>query len=342
MYKPRTRVEWAFIGVTATQAIGTSILDIVVLLRYFAWINPVVYQVPSSYVVPLNFGLFILGNVYLAGLAIDALRARNNLQLFGICIFNVGVFVFSLMRFGQTRENAERLARNHALDNIPFVKADVSFWPVVRPVLIVSSVLVGACMVSSWLLTFRLNREFAWAIYRHISGSLSVRRKYLTYQVLVVVMKLDVYFVIAFIIIYGLVDVHYAIPEFPLTMAIIPVLWIQVAMTIVFTKRENKIGAAAALVLRFGEIAYLISRILILNDIPHSGLSNTILKNEMLLFAGCSLALATTACVNATVCILNFNQGLKPLLASSGLKTGTYNFEPIHAQARLSVRLELD
>lgn len=153
------------------------------LLRYFTWINPVVYQVPASYVVPVNFGVFVLGNVYLAGLAFDALRARNNLQLFGICVFDVGVFVFSIMRYGQTHENANNLARNYALGNRPFMKADVRFWPVVQLALIVSSILVGACMVLSWLLTFRLNREFAWAIYRHISGSLSVRRKYLTYQV---------------------------------------------------------------------------------------------------------------------------------------------------------------
>lgn len=179
----------------------------VVLLRYFRWINDVVWQVPASYVrttptpshslrnrnsilanlftkvVPVNFGVFVLGNIYLAGLAIDALRARNNLQLFGICIFNVGVFVFSIMRYGQTHDNAGNLAENFAMGNKPFVKADVRFWPVVQPALIVSSILVGTCMVASWLLTFRLNREFAWAIYRHISGSLSTRRKYLTYQV---------------------------------------------------------------------------------------------------------------------------------------------------------------
>ena len=141
-----------------------------------------VWQVPDSYVVPVNFGVFVLGNVYLAGLTFDALRARNNLQLFGICIFNVGVFIFSIMRYGQTHENAANLAVNHAMGNRPFVKADVLFWSKIQPALIVSTILVGACMVASWLLTFRLNREFAWAIYRHISGSLSTRRKYLTYQ----------------------------------------------------------------------------------------------------------------------------------------------------------------
>lgn len=141
------------------------------------------YQVPSSYVVPVNFGLFVLGNVYLAGLAFDALRAKNNLQLFGICISNVGIFVFSIMRYGQTQENADRLRVGYAMGNKPFVKEGLHFWPKVQPALIVSSIIVGACMVSSWLITFRLNREFAWAIYRHISGSLLIRRKYLAYQV---------------------------------------------------------------------------------------------------------------------------------------------------------------
>jgi hypothetical protein len=66
--------------------------------------------------------------------------------------------------------------------------------------------------------------------------------------VLLVIIKLDLYFVIAFIIVSGLVDVHYEIPEFPLTIAIIPLLWIQLAMTVIFTKRENRLGAVAALV----------------------------------------------------------------------------------------------
>ena len=61
-------------------------------------------------------------------------------------------------------------------------------------------------------------------------------------------MKLDFYFVTAFIVIYGLIDVHYEIPEFPLTIAIIPLLIIQLGMTIYFTKRENKFWATAAIV----------------------------------------------------------------------------------------------
>lgn len=73
-------------------------------------------------------------------------------------------------------------------------------------------------------------------------------------------MKLDVYFAIAFIVVYGLVDVHYEIPEFALTIAIIPVLWAQLAMTIYFTKRENKMGATAALVsCAFSDVCHRVS-----------------------------------------------------------------------------------
>jgi hypothetical protein len=56
------------------------------------------------------------------------------------------------------------------------------------------------------------------------------------------------YFLIAFVVLYGLINVHYVQPEFGITMALIPALGIQVAMTIVFTRSENVLGALAAIV----------------------------------------------------------------------------------------------
>lgn len=61
-------------------------------------------------------------------------------------------------------------------------------------------------------------------------------------------MKLEVFFTIAFIVTYGLIDVHFAIPEFPLTIAIIPLLFIQLFMTIYFIQHESRSGALAAIV----------------------------------------------------------------------------------------------
>ncbi|KAH6620548.1 hypothetical protein C7974DRAFT_235957 [Boeremia exigua] len=341
-YVPRSVIEWAFLVVAATQAISTSALDIVILLRFLSWVKPEVYQVPGAYVVPVNFAVFVLGNVYFAILAFDALQARNNLQLFGICAFNVGIFFFSLLRYDQTRYNATLLSTSTTIGGASLVKADVPFLSYIQPVLIVSTIVLGVCMLCSWILVFRLNHEFAWAIYRHVSGSLATRRKYLTYQILLVFMKLDIYFIIAFIIVYGTINVHWQIPEFPLTVAIIPLLIVQIGMTTHFTKRENRLGAIAAIVIRLGEIAYLLSRILVLHGVQKSSRSQTLMKNEMLFFAGCSLLLSTIACGNATLCLLNFGHGLKPLLMDSGWKQGRYEFQPIHDRGRPAARLELD
>lgn len=59
---------------------------------------------------------------------------------------------------------------------------------------------------------------------------------------------MEMYFLIGFIILYGLVNVHYTQPEFGLTIAIIPVMIIQVACTIISTKYENMLGAIGAIV----------------------------------------------------------------------------------------------
>ena len=142
-----------------------------------------VYEVPRSYVMPLQSGVFILGNIVQGTLAFDALRGRNSLQLMGICIFNSCIFVFSVMRYFQTKTNAALLSVGYNGSNIPFVKADVDFEKVIAPTLLPSTIIVGVCALVSYFLTIRLSSEFAWAIYRQVSGDIKARRRYLAYQV---------------------------------------------------------------------------------------------------------------------------------------------------------------
>ncbi|KAH7075769.1 hypothetical protein BKA63DRAFT_543122 [Paraphoma chrysanthemicola] len=328
MYRPRTTTEWIFLSTAALQALLTIALDIFVLITYFSWINPVIYQVPASYVVPLNFALFVLGNMYQAYLAFDALRTRNNLRMYSICLINFCLFVFGVMRFKQTERTARSLNAGEALGNQSFTDRDVDWWGKVAWALGMEAGVVGLGSFGE-----------LWAVYRHISGSLEMLRRYLAYQVLLVLIRIEVYFVIGFVLLYGLVDVHYEQPEFALTIAIIPALVIQVALTIIFTKSENVFGAAVAIVLRLGEMAYLLSRILVLTG--HGIRANTLLKDEMLLYAGVALALATLACLNAMLCLANFNKGLKPLLQRSSWNKSPHEFEPIN-QHRYSERIELD
>jgi hypothetical protein len=154
-----------------------------VLLLYFTWINPVVYQVPRSYVVPVNFGLFILGNIWQAALALDALRTKNILQLYSISALNICLFVFSVMRYWQTMETAQELQVGFAPGPIFFTNRGMDYWARVRPALLTSSVVVGVCTVVACVWVYFLQLELRWAIYRHISGSVKMLKRYLAYQV---------------------------------------------------------------------------------------------------------------------------------------------------------------
>lgn len=236
-----------------------------VLLEYTNWVNPVVYQVQRSYVIPLNFALFALGNFYQALLTFDALRLKNNLQLWAVCLLNFCLFVFSILRNFQTKDTAAILQEGYALYDRPFTDRSVDYWAKVKPVIWASAILIGVSFVISTFLVFLLQLEFRWAIYRHISGSLQMLRRYLAYQVfsvkrlgkgqlltttqvLLVLLRMEIFFLIGFILLYGLVAVHYVQPEFGLTIAIIPAMMIQIVLTIVCTKAEHTLGASVAIV----------------------------------------------------------------------------------------------
>lgn len=214
--------------------------------------------------VPVNFALSILGNIYQAVLAFDALRSKNNLQLYSICVIDACLFVFSIMCYRQTSRTVASLQLGEALGERPFTDRSIDFWKFVQPALLASSAIIALCFIIACVLVYLLQREYRWVIYRHISGSLGMLRRYFAYQVgfsklarnqgsstpqvLLVLLRIETYFLVGFVIVYGLIDVHYEQPEFSLTFAITPVLLIQVAMTIVFTKSENMIGAIAAIV----------------------------------------------------------------------------------------------
>lgn len=310
-----------------------------VLLQYYHWVKPEAFQGPGSYVIPVNFGIFALGNIYQAVLAFDALRLKNNLQLWGICALNACSFVFGIMRVRQTQRTASNLALSEALGNRPLVDRSVNYWRQIQPVLWASASIVGICSLVSSVLAFLLQREFRWVIYRHISGSLEMLRRYLAYQVLLVLLRLEIFFLVGFIILFGFIKVHFVEPEFGLTIAIFPAMVIQIACTVLSTKAENYLGAIVAIILRLGEMAYLASRVVLLSG--GGTMSHTLLQDEMLLFAAAALALSSLTCLNAMLCTFNFGKGLKPLLQNTSWKQRPHEFEPVH-QHRYAERIELD
>lgn len=64
----------------------------------------------------------------------------------------------------------------------------------------------------------------------------------------IVLVKIELYFFIGFIALYGVVDVHFEAPEFPLTVCLLLFELLQSLLGPYFTKTENITGSLVALV----------------------------------------------------------------------------------------------
>lgn len=67
-------------------------------------------------------------------------------------------------------------------------------------------------------------------------------------QVFLVLIKLNLYFLIGFIIQYNLVYVHFKEPEYTLTMLLIPVAIIAIFLGVWFVQRERTFSTIAIIV----------------------------------------------------------------------------------------------
>lgn len=147
------------------------------------WVQPNIIQVTISYVVPINLAIFVFTCVYELVLAIDAVHHKNNLLLFAICVSNVCILAFSAMQPNSMKEIARRLPHDRDAEWQPLVGLDFDFWKRVDPAQIACPFIFGICTLIIWPCAYQLHREYAWAIYRSIHGDLSIKTRFLAYEV---------------------------------------------------------------------------------------------------------------------------------------------------------------
>lgn len=215
---------------------------------------------------PLTLAVTTLGALYQFILTLDAYRIKNNTQLFVLCICNVCFSVATIMQYSQIKAARDRVIVNTDMYGTPFAKNDWKFWEHASPALLTCMVISCICSTALCALSFALSREFSWKLYQEVSPDRKMRARYFVYQVRVtvliislyqkltivqiylVILKFTPFFIVAFIIIYDLIDVHFVEPEFSLTMAIIPAALIHVGLAVWLVRIESYIGMLLILV----------------------------------------------------------------------------------------------
>ncbi|KAK3625953.1 hypothetical protein LTR22_023353 [Elasticomyces elasticus] len=338
MYLPNSRWTWAFMLVTFFQCIISLALEGYVFGKFQASLNDGARSqggnpAPSSALtIPTYLALFIFGFIYELVLVWDALRLKNTIQVIGICVYNAGMLVYAAVEMTQVDEALQTLS---SLPNA----VDEGTWRDLRPWLIAAPCVIALGTVLLSFIAWKLYDEFAWTIYKHISADLRLKRRYLTYQVYIALLKFDFFFFLGFTVQFLVVVPNTSKVEFWLTVAALPITIVLLFLAAYFTRRESYVGQSFILFIYCVGMAYFVFKLVRMYDADYHRVDEyRPARRSLTLFAVLTLIALVVTMVVACVCMRNFNKGLKPHIqkravpSAEELKYSNYGPDQFSAQ----------
>ncbi|KAJ5037560.1 uncharacterized protein L3040_007732 [Drepanopeziza brunnea f. sp. 'multigermtubi'] len=306
MYRPNTTWTWAFMIAAIIQAVIVLAIEAYLFAKLQLSIQPGHQKQPLAKTIPTYLTLFIFGFLYQLLLVYDSLRLKNTIQVIGLCIYNAGMLIYGSIQYDQIKTSIDRLGNKQWLDP---ERGDL--WHDIKPFLITVPCVIAFFTIVISVIAWKLYDEFAWTIYKHISADLRMKRRFLTFQIYIALLKFDFFFFLGFtvqflVVVTGLADV-----EFGLTIAAIPVTIGILFMAAWFTRRENKIGMVCILLLYFCGLAYFIFKLTRMYQ-PSREVNYLPVRKSLTSFAVLTIILIILTIANACVCMANFDKGLRP------------------------------
>ncbi|CAO1605690.1 hypothetical protein XANCAGTX0491_009196 [Xanthoria calcicola] len=321
MYKPNSPWTWAFVAVSVVQAAIVLGFEAFAFAKFQSSLRGDTNKESPSHTIPTFLALYIFGFLYQLLLVYDALRLKNTIQIIGLCIYNVGLLVYAAVQKDQIDEAIKQLSSGSK--NL----IDASVWNEEKPFLIAIPCVIGLVTVLMAIIAWKLYDEFAWTIYKHISADLKMKRRYLTFQIYIALLKFDFFFFLGFTIQFVVVVVDRSNVEFYLTIAAIPITIIILIMAGFFTRRENTPGMLVIITLYFAGLAYFLFKLARMwqPNGPRYKLYNPV-RSPLTTFAVITVILIVLTIINACMCTANFGHGLKPHITGRKLESEEEKF----------------
>lgn len=130
--------------------------------------------------IPTFLTLFIFGFLYILLLTWDALRLKNTIQIIGLCVANLAIFVYAILQIDQINNSIARLLSAGALKPD---EEDRNVWALCKPFLIAVPAVNGVITILMGAIAYQLYREFAWDILKQIGADYRMKKRFLHYQV---------------------------------------------------------------------------------------------------------------------------------------------------------------
>nr|XP_036587624.1 uncharacterized protein CTRU02_02540 [Colletotrichum truncatum]KAF6798566.1 hypothetical protein CTRU02_02540 [Colletotrichum truncatum] len=255
--------------------------------------------------IPTFLALFIFGFLYELVIVWDALRAKNTIQVIGVCIANLALLVYTAIQVDQIAEAVSDLKGINALKN-----PHDDMWADVKPYLIAIPCILAFGTIAMAFVAWKLYQVFAWDILKTIGADYRMKKRFLHYQIYLALLKFDFFFFLGFTVQFlVIVDIR-TDTEFGLTIAAVPVTIAILLMAAWFTRIENKVGMVAVIVLYLGALSYFIFKLVRIYQ-PETRELYQPVKKSLTAFTVITILLIICTIINCIVCMRNFGAGLK-------------------------------
>ncbi|KAF1966615.1 hypothetical protein BU23DRAFT_661827 [Bimuria novae-zelandiae CBS 107.79] len=309
MYIPNTRWTWAFLLTAVTQAVIALVLEAYVFARFQNALKANLDQDHNeSRTIPTYLAVFMFGYIYQIALVYDALAQKNTIQVIGLVIYNIGILIYAAIQFDQIDEAVTALKSLNLLD-------DLSVWAEIHAELIALPILMAVATVVFAFIAWKLYDEFAWTIYKHISADLRMKRRYLTYQIYIALLKFDFFFFLAFTVQFLVVVKKTSTVEIALTAAALVTTFVMLFLAAYWVRREAVAGMIVVIVLYFVALGYFLFKLVRMYAADADRLQDyRPARKSLTSFAVLTVLLLIITIVTACICTHNFNRGLKPFV----------------------------
>ncbi|KAI4661769.1 uncharacterized protein J4E78_004559 [Alternaria triticimaculans] len=339
MYIPNTRWTWAFM-LTAICQVGIALaLESYVFSKFQNEIHFAASGAGANETrtIPTFLAVFMFGYVYQLFLTWDALRMKNTIQVIGLVLYNIGILIYAAIQFDQIKDAADDLNTRR------FIPQD--FWDDVKPMLIALPVLMAVATLIFAFEAWKLYDEFAWTIYKRISADTRLKRRYLTYQIYIALLKFDFFFFLAFTVQFLVVVKNTKTVELILTAAALVITFFLLFLAAWWVRRESVAGMIGIIVVYFIALGYFLFKLIRMWVADASRQEDyKPARKSLTAFAILTILLLIITIVTACLCTHNFNKGLKPHVNDKIVQNDkTYNTEmPSLSGPAPSQRMEID
>ncbi|KAF5000451.1 hypothetical protein FGRMN_1782 [Fusarium graminum] len=298
----------AFISIGLVQGIIVTILQGVVVLKWQAFLKPTVMQVPAGYTVPTNFAVFLFGFLFQLVFMCDAIRLRSTAQAMLACVLNAGFLPLAVLQRHDIKNAEEQLRGSTDMNGDHLVYLDRHPWDDYGDILFALPIIVAICTLLLVISVWYLKKFFSWQSYRNVSADAKLRRMRIIYQIFVMLAKMVMYFIICFEVVYGVTQLQARGTEFIIRMILLGVAVVNICLSIVWCKSENRIGMIVSICIYLAGMAYLVY-MLVSIQIRWRYYSTTF---EILTsYASMAIVFILITTIFAIICLRNFWSGLK-------------------------------